>query len=52
MARQQTAELLRQAAITAGLLAAGDPQPSGGATSAEASNAIEALLDQALQMAA
>jgi peptidyl-prolyl cis-trans isomerase C len=43
-------ELLRQAAITAGLLAPDDPQPVGGATSAEASSAIETLLDQALQM--
>jgi peptidyl-prolyl cis-trans isomerase C len=43
-------ELLRQAAITAGLLATDDPQPSGGATSVEASGAIETLLDHALQL--
>lgn len=41
-------ELLRQAAIDAGLLAADDPAPLAGAISEAASAAIEALLDQAL----
>ena len=41
-------ELLRQAAIDAGLLAADDPAPLAGAISEAASTAIEALLDQAL----
>jgi peptidyl-prolyl cis-trans isomerase C len=43
-------ELLRQAAMQAGLLAADDPAPSAGAISEAASSAIEALLDQQLQM--
>ncbi len=42
------AELLRQAAIDAGLLPKGDEAPSGGAMSEAASAAIEALLDQEL----
>jgi peptidyl-prolyl cis-trans isomerase C len=41
-------ELLRQAAIDAGLLAADDPAPTQGATSAAASAAIESLLDAEL----
>jgi peptidyl-prolyl cis-trans isomerase C len=41
-------ELLRQAAMRAGLLAADDPAPSGGAISEAASAAIEALLDREL----
>ena len=41
-------ELLRQAAIGAGLLAADDPPPAGGAFSEAASAAIEALLDREL----
>ena len=41
-------ELLRQAAIGAGLLAADDPPPAGGAFSEAASAAIEALLDRQL----
>jgi peptidyl-prolyl cis-trans isomerase C len=44
------AELLRQAAIQAGLLAADDPLPLGGAMTEAASAAIEALLDRELQM--
>ena len=44
------AELLRQAAIQADLLAADDPLPVGGAMTEQASAAIEALLDQALQL--
>ncbi|MDO9284794.1 MAG: peptidylprolyl isomerase [Aquabacterium sp.] len=43
-------ELLRQAAMQAGLLAGDDPAPEAGATSEAASSAIEALLDSALQM--
>ncbi len=43
-------ELLRQAAMQAGLLAADDPAPAAGAVSEAASSAIEALLDQALTM--
>jgi peptidyl-prolyl cis-trans isomerase C len=43
-------ELLRQAAIEAGLLAQDDPAPSGGAMSEAASVAIEALLDQELTL--
>ncbi len=39
-------ELLRQAAQRAGLLAADDPLPQGGATSEAATAAIEALLDR------
>jgi peptidyl-prolyl cis-trans isomerase C len=42
------AELLRQASIQAGLLAADDPTPSAGAMSEAASCAIEALLDREL----
>jgi peptidyl-prolyl cis-trans isomerase C len=45
-------ELLRQAAIEAGLLDAEDPVPLGGACTEAASTAIEALLDQALQLPA
>jgi peptidyl-prolyl cis-trans isomerase C len=41
-------ELLRQAAIDAGLLPPDDPEPTEGATSAAASAAIEALLDAEL----
>ncbi|MEF7613312.1 peptidylprolyl isomerase [Aquincola sp. MAHUQ-54] len=43
-------ELLRQAAIEAGLLAADDPPPRAGATSEAAGAAIERLLDEALQL--
>ena len=43
-------ELLRQAAIRAGLLRANDPPPVEGATSAAATDAIEALLDRALNV--
>jgi peptidyl-prolyl cis-trans isomerase C len=43
-------ELLRQAAIEAGLLGADDPVPQDGAFSAAASAAIEALLDCALAL--
>jgi peptidyl-prolyl cis-trans isomerase C len=46
------AELLRQAAIQAGLLASDDPPPSGGAMSEAASGAIEALLDRELVLPA
>ncbi len=42
-------ELLRQAAIDAGLLAADDPVPRGGAMSEAASEAIEALLERELR---
>ena len=41
-------ELLRQAAIDAGLLDSDDPAPAQGAMSEAASNAVEALLDQEL----
>ncbi len=43
-------ELLRQAAIDAGLLASDDAVPSGGAMSEAASAAIEALLDRELAL--
>jgi peptidyl-prolyl cis-trans isomerase C len=43
-------ELLRQAAIGAGLLGADDPAPQDGAVSAAASAAIEAWLDRALAL--
>ena len=43
-------ELLRQAAIAAGLLAADDPEPQAGAMSEAASAAIEDLLDHELQL--
>jgi peptidyl-prolyl cis-trans isomerase C len=43
-------ELLRQAAIRAGLLDAADPAPTDGATSPAASNAIDALLERELQL--
>jgi len=43
-------ELLRQAAIQAGLLATDDRVPSGGAMSEAASAAIEALLDRELAL--
>jgi len=43
------AELLRQAAIATGLLAADDPTPMAGAMSEAASAAIEALLERELQ---
>ena len=46
------AELLRQAAIEAGILAADDPPPTGGAMTESASLAIEALLDRELQLPA
>jgi len=41
-------ELLRQAAMQAGLLAEDDPAPAGGAMSEAASAAVEALLDREL----
>jgi peptidyl-prolyl cis-trans isomerase C len=41
-------ELLRQAAMTAGLLSSDDPLPEAGAISEAAAAAIEALLDQEL----
>jgi peptidyl-prolyl cis-trans isomerase C len=44
------AELLRQAAIQAGLLAADDPLPLDGVMSEAASTAIEALLDRELHV--
>ena len=44
------AELIRQAAIQAGLLATDDPLPLGGAMTEAASAAIEALLDRELQI--
>ena len=44
------AELLRQAAIQAGLLAADDPLPLGGAMTEAASTAIETLLDRELHV--
>ena len=43
-------ELLRQAAIEARLLAADDPVPRDGATSAAATNAIEQLLERELPL--
>ena len=43
-------ELLRQAAMQAGLLSAEDPAPLGGATTDAASSAIEALLDRELHL--
>ena len=43
-------ELLRQAAMAAGLLAADDPEPLAGAMSEAASAAIETLLDHELQL--
>ncbi len=43
-------ELLRQAAMLAGLLAADDPTPAGGAITEAATAAIEALLDRELQL--
>jgi peptidyl-prolyl cis-trans isomerase C len=46
--RRAHLELLRQAAIRAGLLAADDPLPSGGVISEAAAAAIEALLDREL----
>ena len=51
MLRQRACtELLRQAAIRAGLLDAADPVPSGGALSEAAGAAIEALLDRELAL--
>ncbi len=44
------AELLRQAAMQAGLLAGDDPVPTGGAMSEAASAAIETLLDRELAL--
>ena len=44
------AELLRQAAMAAGLLATDDPLPQGGVMSEAASAAIEALLDRELPL--
>ena len=44
------AELLRQAAMRAGLLAVDDPAPQAGVMSEAASLAIEALLDRELQL--
>jgi peptidyl-prolyl cis-trans isomerase C len=43
-------ELLRQSAIEADLLAADDPLPTDGAISVAASEAIDALLERALQL--
>jgi len=43
-------ELLRQAAQRAGLLSADDPWPADGAISEAAAGAIEALLEQAIQV--
>jgi len=43
-------ELLRQSAIEGGLLAADDPLPADGAISVAASEAIDALLERALQL--
>lgn len=43
-------ELLRQAAMRAGLLAGDDPPPQAGVTSEAASLAIEALIDRELQL--
>ena len=43
-------ELLRQAAVQGGLLAADDPVPEAGAMSEAASAAIEALLDRELKL--
>ncbi|MBB5503297.1 peptidylprolyl isomerase [Paraburkholderia sp. MM5384-R2] len=43
-------ELLRQSAIEEGLLDADDPVPTGGAISVVASDAIDALLERALQL--
>ncbi len=43
-------ELLRQAAIAQGLLGADDPAPQAGAVSEAATDAIERLLDTALQL--
>jgi peptidyl-prolyl cis-trans isomerase C len=43
-------ELLRQAAIHAGLLEADDPEPVAGAISEKAAGAIEALLDRELAL--
>ncbi len=44
------AELLRQAAMRSGLLAADDPPPTGGAMTEAASSAIEQLLERELQL--
>jgi peptidyl-prolyl cis-trans isomerase C len=46
--RRASIELLRQAAMAAGLLAADDPPPDGGAVSEAAANAIETLLEREL----
>jgi peptidyl-prolyl cis-trans isomerase C len=46
--RRANLELLRQAAIAEGLLAADDPPPTGGAISEAAADAIEVLLERAL----
>lgn len=43
--RRASIELLRQAAMAAGLLAADDPPPAGGAISEAAADAIETLLE-------
>lgn len=50
--RRAHVELLRQAAMAAGLLASDDPAPTQGAISQSASDAIEALLDRQLARAA
>lgn len=50
LSQRACTELLRQAAIAQGLLAADDPVPRQGAISEAASAAIEALLDGALQL--
>jgi len=49
MRQRACTELLRQAAIAAGLLAADDPTPIAGAVSEAASAAIETLLERELQ---
>jgi peptidyl-prolyl cis-trans isomerase C len=46
--RRASIELLRQAAMAAGLLAADDPPPVGGAISEAAADAIETLLEREL----
>lgn len=50
LSQRACTELLRQAAIARGLLAADDPVPRQGAISEAASDAIERLLDTALQL--
>jgi peptidyl-prolyl cis-trans isomerase C len=50
--RRASIEVLRQAAMAAGLLAADDPPPVGGAISEAAADAIEALLERELVLPA